>query len=36
MRILDGEFDDGDTIRVDRAEGDQLVFERANEPMSVA
>jgi ATP-dependent Clp protease ATP-binding subunit ClpB len=36
MRILEGEFDDGDTIRVDRGEGDQLVFERSNEPVAVA
>jgi ATP-dependent Clp protease ATP-binding subunit ClpB len=36
MRILEGEFDDGDTIRVDIGSGGELVFERVSERAAVA
>jgi ATP-dependent Clp protease ATP-binding subunit ClpB len=36
MRILDGEFDDGDTIRIDRGTGNELVFSRGEVHASVA
>jgi hypothetical protein len=36
LRLLEGEFSDGDTVRVDAADG-ELVFERAQarEPATV-
>ncbi|MCI0434886.1 MAG: AAA family ATPase, partial [Gemmatimonadetes bacterium] len=36
MRILDGEFDDGDSIRLDRSPSGELVFERVGERVAVA
>jgi ATPases with chaperone activity, ATP-binding subunit len=34
LRLLEGDFHDGDTIRVD-AHGGELVFERVGEPVAV-
>jgi ATP-dependent Clp protease ATP-binding subunit ClpB len=35
LKILEGEFSEGDTVRVDAADG-ELVFERAGEPAAIA
>ena len=36
MRLLEGEFEDGDAIRIDRGPGGELVFEKVDVPASVA
>jgi ATP-dependent Clp protease ATP-binding subunit ClpB len=36
LRLLEGEFADGDTVRVDAGEGGELVFEKAAAPEPVA
>ena len=37
IRVLEGEFDDGDRIRIDRAGGShQLVFEKVGETVGAA
>jgi ATP-dependent Clp protease ATP-binding subunit ClpB len=35
LKILEGEFSDGDVVRVDAADG-ELVFERAGEPVAAS